>query len=120
MKGALRHLKITGNEGIGWQKAYNRAFLALLLTLSCTGALAVRNPYIGVMRVVNCDEWASLRLEPYEYTERLAKVPLGALVYAYYEDKEFTRCYYDGYGWGYIKNEYLALRSSTSHGIWQR
>ena len=84
-------------------------FLALLLTLSCTGALAVRNPYIGVMRVVNCDEWASLRLEPYEYTERLAKVPLGALVYAYYEDKEFTRCYYDGYGWGYIKNEYLAL-----------
>lgn len=80
--------------------------LVLLLALSATGAFA--GEYLGTMRVVNCQEWVSLRCDPDAGSERLAQVPLGAFVEAYYVNNEFTRCYYGGL-WGYIKSEYLAL-----------
>ena len=79
--------------------------------LSCAGALASGNFYLGTMRVVNCEEWVSLRLLPDASSERIDKVPLGAVVEAYYENEEFTYCYYDT-RWGYIRNEYLAMESA--------
>ena len=82
--------------------------LTFLLVLSSAGALASGSYYIGTMRVVNCEEWVSLRLLPDAGSERIVKVPLGAIVEAYYENEEFTRCYYDT-RWGYIKSEYLAV-----------
>lgn len=84
--------------------------LTFLLVLSSAGALASESYYIGTMRVVNCEEWVSLRVEPSISSDYVDTVPLGAVVYAYYYNEEFTRCYY--YGWGYIKNEYLTIEEA--------
>lgn len=92
-------------------KRWIAILLAALLMLSCAGALASGNYYLGTMRVVNCEEWVSLRLLPDASSERIVKVPLGAVVEAYYENEEFTYCYYDT-RWGYIRNEYLAMESA--------
>ena len=63
--------------------------------------------YIGTMRVVNCKEWVSLREKASQNTERLAKVPLGELVYDCYQDeKGFVYCQYQG-TCGYILKKYL-------------
>ena len=83
--------------------------LVFLLMLSGVGALA-RGDYMGTMRIVNCNEWVSLRMEPCSSSARVDTVPLGAVVHAYYYNEEYTRCYYAG--WGYIKNEYLAMEEA--------
>jgi len=62
--------------------------------------------YADYARVVNCDEWVSLRSSPSTSASRVCKVPLGAYVECYYYDSEFSECYYNGY-WGYILNSYL-------------
>lgn len=60
-------------------------------------------------KVVNCKNYVSLREERSKSSRRLAKVPLGALVFAFPEDVEengFIRCvYHDEYG--FILSEYL-------------
>ena len=81
-----------------------RMLLALLvLALSAPfGALAE-----GMMQVVNCQDWVSLRSAPDSGSERLAQVPLGALVTGEYDyDSDFSHCSYGGVS-GYILNEYL-------------
>lgn len=69
--------------------------------------------YAGTMKVVNCDEWVSLRKAPDKDSSRIAKVPLGASVKnCYWETSEFVYAEYNGQG-GYILGEYLA-KSSTN------
>ena len=38
--------------------------------------------YLNAVRVVNCDEWVSLREQPDADSERIRKVPLGQLLYS--------------------------------------
>ena len=66
------------------------------LAMLCGAALAVE------MTVVNCEEWVSLRAEPSTSAQRLAKVPLGALVEnCIYASDGFVACEYQG-AKGYI------------------
>jgi hypothetical protein len=61
------------------------------------------------MKVVNCKSFVSLREERSTSSARLAKVPLGALVFAFPETPEengFLWCVYQG-EYGYILSEYL-------------
>ena len=81
-----------------------RILLVLLVIALCIpcGALAE-----GMLRIVNCQDWVSLRSAPSTQAERLAQVPLGALVTGecdYYSD--FSYCSYGGVS-GYILNQYL-------------
>ena len=58
-------------------------------------------------KVVNCDEWVSLRVSPDTSSERAMEVPLGAVV-EYCEDLgRFTYCHYENRV-GYILTEYLS------------
>ena len=64
--------------------------------------------YIGAMRVVWCDEWISLREKPKKTSNRIAEIPLGAIVYSCVEcaDDRFVQCEYDGQV-GYALRGYL-------------
>lgn len=64
--------------------------------------------YEPYMQVVNCDEWVSLRFSPDNQSERLAKVPLGAVVEDVYsfDCNSFFYCSYNGHS-GYILRDYL-------------
>ena len=62
----------------------------------------------AVMRVVNCQEWVSLRLSPDTSSKRLAKVYLGELVTNCAEGPDgFVFCEYGGTA-GYILGQYLS------------
>ena len=81
-----------------------RILLVLLVIALCIpcGALAE-----GMLRIVNCQDWVSLRSAPSTQAERLAQVPLGAFVTGEYDPySEFSYCSYEGVS-GYILNEYL-------------
>ena len=81
-----------------------RMLLVLLVVALCIpcGALAE-----GMLKVVNCQDWVSLRSAPSTQAERLAQVPLGALVTGEYDPyAEFSHCSYEGVS-GYILNQYL-------------
>lgn len=90
--------------------------LALILAMPLiTSALGDRTPeprswrYVGAMRVVNCNEYVSLREQPYKKSKALAKVPLGAIVYncsSIPQKKSFYYCEYEGIS-GYILVQYL-------------
>lgn len=58
------------------------------------------------MRIVNCESWASMRESADSHSERLAKVPLDAVVEALDIDGAFAYCVYDGIH-GYILTDYL-------------
>ena len=81
-----------------------RMLLVLLVIALCIPAGALAE---GTMKIVNCQDWVSLRSAPSTQAERLAQVPLGAYVTGecdYYS--EFSLCSYNGVS-GYILNEYL-------------
>ena len=89
--------------------------IMIILCITCTTASAERKKvvkdqyYIGAMRVVNCRDYVSLRTEPSSQSERILKVPLGALVLAYTELGEkdgFYLCLTQG-EYGYIMTQYL-------------
>lgn len=61
---------------------------------------------MGSMRVVNCDEWVSLREYASTNAPRIAKVPLGAVVEATWYNYSFAECEYHG-ATGYILLKYL-------------
>ena len=90
--------------------------LAMLLTMLPAQA---RGEYLGRLRVINCEEWVSLRARPDKSSARLATVPLGAYVEGYYYNSEFVECCYNGQ-WGYILSTYLSngntSSSASSHG----
>ena len=61
------------------------------------------------MRIVNCDDYVSLRKAADKSSARIEKVPLGALVLAYPEEEQngFILCVYHS-EYGYILTDYLA------------
>ncbi len=62
---------------------------------------------MGVMQVVNCEEWVSLRASANTSSSRLAKIPLGAVVTdCAWHTSEFIRCTYNGRT-GYVLAKYL-------------
>ena len=62
--------------------------------------------FLHAVRVVNCDEWVSLRKSPDEDSECICKVPLDQMLYANFSDGDFACVSYNG-GSGYIANKYL-------------
>ena len=87
----------------------------IILLLGAALASADRIPperserYIGAMRVVKCNEYVSLREQPYKTTKALARVPLGAIVYncsTIPQKKSFVYAEYEGIS-GYILVKYL-------------
>ena len=107
-KGATVTGCIVYSEGFTFCK-YNGIW-GYILSEYLSGASAqaqTRNEYIGSMQVVNCKEWVSLRASANTSSSRLAKIPLGAVVYdctGYYGD--FIHCTYEGQP-GYVLAEYL-------------
>ena len=94
--------------------------LSLLLVLAfILGSISVpalaQGSYLGYMRVTNCQDWVSLRSSASTSASRVAKVPLGAYVEAYYYNSEFTECFYNGMH-GYILSTYLSTSASSSSG----
>lgn len=85
------------------------AVLVILMILAlCAPALAEKE-YYGTMMVDHCNEWVSLRDGPGTGCNRLAKVPLYAIVTDAEWDPfcgDFIYCNYDGQ-FGYILAEYL-------------
>lgn len=61
---------------------------------------------IGIMQVVNCEEWVSLRANPSTDSDRICKVEYGAFVQAYYRQGDFVFCNFEGLI-GYIQSAYL-------------
>ena len=92
-----RYLGTSGSYGGGYTPSYGY----------CNGE------YMGRLRVINCQEWVSLRQYASKDSARLATVPLGAYVEAYYYDSEFAYCYYNG-RWGYILSTYLSSTDGSS------
>lgn len=82
--------------------------LTCLMLFACAAAESYGG-FLGEMIVVDCEEWVSLRASPSTSAERLAKVPLGAIVYnAFGYNEEFICCEYAGMT-GYILGKYLDL-----------
>ena len=83
------------------------AGMIAIVMLLCSFALAEKDTYIGDMVVVNCSEWVSLRAEADTASERLAQVPLGAVVQDCADTGSgFIFGSYNG-EFGYILSEYL-------------
>lgn len=87
--------------------------LAVVMLISSMGLTALAGSYLGSLRVVNCQDWVTLRSGPSTSASSICKVPLGAVVEGYYYNTEFTECYYNG-NWGYILSTYLAGSYSNS------
>lgn len=82
--------------------------MLLVCLLLSAGAWAQENEGVW-MRVVNCEEWVSLREKPDAASECLAEVPLGAIVEnCSTKNKAFTYAEYSGMS-GYIMSQYLEL-----------
>lgn len=62
--------------------------------------------YMGMRRIVNCNEFVTLREYPSTSAPALTRVAKGQMVEAYYFDGEFCRCIYRGLE-GYILSQYL-------------
>lgn len=84
-----------------------KLMLVLLMLVFCA-AYAEEN--WAVRRVINCEEWVSLRAEPDTSAERLAKIELGAEVEARNFDGVFAECRYQGQQ-GYVLGEYLGYEN---------
>lgn len=69
---------------------------------------ATSSAYRGAGRIVNCNEYVSLREYPSARYASLCSVPLGAQVDVYDYNDDFYLCSYDG-KLGYIKREYISL-----------
>ena len=88
--------------------------IVLLISCLCGSAGADRVPekkawnYIGAMRVWKAKEWISLRAEPHKTSERLAKIPVGDIVYNCVDIKneKFYKCEYQGQT-GYVLKMYV-------------
>ena len=62
--------------------------------------------YLGSKRVVKCKSYVTLRQYADTKSAEVCRVPLGAVVEAYYWDSEFFECYYNGMN-GFILRSYL-------------
>ena len=62
--------------------------------------------YLGKMRVINCNEFVTLRSYASTSAPTVTKVARGQVVDAYYYNGQFAECYYNGLH-GYILTYYL-------------
>ena len=62
--------------------------------------------YLGSLRVINCNNWVTLRANPSTKASSVTRIPLGARVEAYKYDGQFYECYYNGMH-GYVLSKYL-------------
>lgn len=83
------------------------ALVVLVMFAVLTATAAARGQYLGQLRIVNCDEWVTLRASASTYARSVDRVPLGAFVDAYAYNSEFCECYYRGRH-GYILTSYLS------------
>ena len=67
----------------------------------------------GLMVVVNCDNWVSLRSYASTKAPVVTTVPLGSTVTVYGSDGQFYRCRYKGFD-GYILKKYLEYTDEES------
>ena len=80
--------------------------VALVCLMYSTLAWA-QTEQLGLMKVVNCEEWVSLREKPDAASDCLVQVPLDALVEnCSVKNKAFTYAEYNGLS-GYIMTQYL-------------
>ncbi|MCQ2437426.1 MAG: SH3 domain-containing protein [Clostridia bacterium] len=95
------HVTYNGKEGY-----ILKQYLAVTSYSTYTGA---------TMRVVNCNEYVTLRKTPSKQGHSAAKVPLNATVsyYGYGDTAEFYHVNYNGTE-GYILRQYLAIVSNSS------
>ena len=89
-----------------------RAFVSLLLIvvlIACSMPALASYPgeYLGTLQVVNCKEWVTLREYASTKAGTVTRIPLGAYVYGYYYNTEFTECWYNGMH-GYVLSTYLS------------
>ena len=84
---------------------YNGMHGYILSTYLSTAASQGSN-YLGKKRVVNCNEFVTLRSYPSTSASAVTRVAKGQTVDAYYYDGTFTYCYYNGLS-GYILSRYL-------------
>ncbi len=87
-------------------KRWMACLVALALLAAAGAALAETGEYYLNMVVVNCEEWVSLRSAPDTSASRLAKVPLGEVVFECSRIGDFCYCTYEGQR-GYILAKYL-------------
>ncbi len=91
-----------------------KKLLALLICLLLTAAVSfgcaedtAGEDYIGMMEVINCKEWVSMREKASDSSPRLIQVPLGAVVTdARTHNQKWIHATYEGFE-GYILAEYL-------------
>ena len=85
-----------------------RILAVLLSILICASLPALaESSYIGSMQVVNCDEWISMRAQPDPSSDRLAKIPLGAvLTDCSWVSQTFIYATYEGVS-GYVLSKYV-------------
>lgn len=89
----------------------------LTLGIVASSAEMAEDTFLGTMRVINCEEWVSLRAEPDTKSERLAEIPLGTNIENCYRyNSEFVSCEYDGC-YGYVLTKYLQQASSFGTGM---
>ena len=69
---------------------------------------------MGNMKVVNCDDWVSMRSGPSTSSKRIARIPAGTVVYDCYPDENgFIWCNLGGLC-GYISSDYLAAHDKDN------
>lgn len=104
-------------EGHYMKKLYTMLCLLLVLLLAAAiPAGAVQAYYyqdytnlLGSMEIVNVKTYTSMRDRPTSYANKVARVPVGAVVTnCYYYDDKYTYCEYDGNA-GYIANANLSF-----------
>jgi len=69
--------------------------------------------YLGKLKIVNCNEFVTLRSRPSTSASAVTRVALGQTVDAYSYNNEFTLCYYNGMK-GYVLSRYLGTSSTRS------
>jgi len=88
-----------------------KTLVLVLVALLCASCALAEVPC--EMKVVNCQEWVSLRAEPDSASQRFAEVKLGETVKGFYESNgDFTQCVYNG-AVGYIMTQYLEVVSTV-------
>ena len=88
--------------------------LCVAIALLCQPCLAENA--LRQMRVANCEEWVSLREEADVHSERVAKVPYGAVVDVFGSEGMFMLCCYNG-AYGYILSDYLEELGYEEYGM---
>ena len=102
-------LNVDNNDAAGEGLHVKRICLLLAVMLAVMSPAMAETTWYGTMMVDHCDEWVSLRDGPGTGCDRIAKVPLYAIVTDAEHDEfcgDFIYCNYDGQ-YGYILAKYL-------------